>query len=418
MNRLSPVALLAACFALSFASPLRADQLGHFTFTDHGSTISIDRYTHYIKGDVVIPPYINGKPVTEIGPFAFQACRRVTSIKLPESITKIGKSAFDVCDKVLSLKIPSGVTAIEDETFYGCHSLKQLDLPAGVTRIGKGAFQFCTSLESFALPPLVTTLSENMFGSCGRLRNIPIPPRVTRIEDGALAGTGVTSLTIPGTVQHLGSRQFFRCLNLKKIKIQCRIPEIGEDMFAYCESLENVELPRGLQIIGKKAFWNCLHLPTVTIPKTVNRIENRAFFGCRRLEGACFEGDAPQMGTNVFKGTPSNFRIIIEDNRTGYTIPRWLGYRLSKARTEILIQNSSAESLDYRSVKPVRFASVIVGKNSITRSLVITNVGNRTLTGIDTAFNGEAFLEYTLLTAPQRCLRPVKVRMSNWLSSH
>lgn len=423
MNR----TLSAILLATSLSSTIHAATFGNFTYTDKGGTITIDDFTHYIKGDIVVPPTISGKPVTEIGPSAFYGCRRVTSISLPDSVTKIGRSAFSVCDKMLSVNIPSGVTAIEDQTFYSCRALEQLSLPAGITRIGAGAFQSCTSLNSFELPPLVTTFSQNMLGSCTSLTKITIPSRVTRIEDGALAGTGVKSLLIPKSVQHLGQRQFYGCGNLRKVEIQPEIREVGEMMFAYCPNLEKVVLPKSvhkigvgafqdcgiteipdanIKEIGKKAFWNCNRLTTVRIPKSVVRIDEQAFLGCQRLEGARFEGDAPEMGERVFKGTASDFRIFIEESRTGFTIPRWLGYRLSKPRAEIMIQNSAAESLENGNVRPVQFSSIVVGKKSRAQSFVITNVGNRPLTGIGTSFKGEGFLEYVIVKAPVTTLEP------------
>ena len=402
MNR----TLSAILLATSLSSTIHAATFGSFTYTDKGGTITIDDFNRMTKGDIVVPATINGKPVTEIGPFAFSVCQRITSITLPDSVTKIGNSAFSICSKLQSVNIPSGVTAIEDQTFYSCRSLEQLSLPAGITRIGASAFQTCTSLKSFELPPLVTTFSQNMLGSCTSLTKITIPSRVTRIEDGALAGTGVKSMIIPETVQHLGRLQFYQCLNLKQVKIRCQTREIGDMMFAYCESLENVELPKGVRIIGMKAFWNSRRLTTVRIPKTVVRLDDKVFLGCQRLEGAIFEGDAPEMGERVFKDTASNFKIFIEENRKGFTFPRWLGYRLSKPRAEIMIQNSAGESLENGNVRPIQFASVIVGKKSRAQSFVITNVGNRPLIGIGTSFKGEGFLEYAIMKAPTTALEP------------
>lgn len=158
--------------------------------------------------------------------------------------------------------------------------------------------------------------------------------------------------------------------------------------------------------IGKKAFWNCKRLTTARIPKTVVRIDDQAFLGCHRIAGVRFDGDAPEMGAGVFDRTASDFRIFIEDNRIGFSIPRWLGYRLSRPLAEILVQNSAGKSLESGNVRPVQFDSVIVGKKSRAQSLVITNVGNRPLTGIGTSFKGEGFLEYAITKAPVTTLAP------------
>lgn len=417
MNRLSPVALLATCFALTFATPLRADQLGHFTFTDHGSTISIDRYTHYIKGDVVIPPYINGKPVTEIGDLAFWGCRRITSVSVPDSVKQIGRGAFHRCEKMQSVNVPSGITNIKDETFQYCRALKAISLPDSIESIGARAFRDCTTLKSFTFPAKLTVLSEEMLAGCQGVSEITIPPRITRMEAEAIGGTGIKRIQIPQTVEFLGARQFYACRSLRHVEFQKNITEVGDFMFAFCSSLREVNLPKSVRRIGigafrasaitdpqldgveqidRGAFRACSNLTHVRIPKSVARIGNEAFNRCRHLSTAYFEGNAPEMGDAVFSEISRDFVVFAEERSRGFTIPRWEGYKLSTPRAEIVVRDSSGSLLDANGQTVSKFGIVHVGSKSPAKTFVIENVGTRPLTLLGGGLDGVGFLEFPI----------------------
>ena len=76
--------------------------------------------------EIVIPPEIDGKPVTGIEKDAFFARIHLTSITIPDNVKSIGASAFRSCSGLTSITIPRSVTCIGDWAFYGCNSLKDV----------------------------------------------------------------------------------------------------------------------------------------------------------------------------------------------------------------------------------------------------------------------------------------------------
>ncbi len=65
-------------------------------------------------------------------------------------MTRIRESAFEGCKSLTRLTIPDSVTEIGEEAFLKCTSLTDITIPASVTEIGNDAFKGCISLTVHA----------------------------------------------------------------------------------------------------------------------------------------------------------------------------------------------------------------------------------------------------------------------------
>ena len=78
--------------------------------------------TNYLLGyvgnetDITLPESYNGENY-EIYNFAFDDCRSLTSVVIPDSVTTIGEWAFEYCTSLTSVVIGNGVTEIGDYAF-------------------------------------------------------------------------------------------------------------------------------------------------------------------------------------------------------------------------------------------------------------------------------------------------------------
>ena len=288
------------------------DGLYYNDYEDGVQIVRIDK-----TGRVVIPEYIDGKPVRsvaaidydanryyyrslhtgfvfdapdkvtsvtlpdtlrEIGDYVFLGCKRLASVTIPDGVTKIGRAAFRDCTSLVTVKMPDTVRSIEQEAFYNCDLLSDIELPAGLTSIGSTAFHECAALKNITIPSGIKSIEGETFCGCAGLTSITIPSSVTSIGNGAFYGcSGLTSITIPNSVTSIGGGAFSRCRALSSIIIPLSVTSIGSNAFNECSSLtiyaEAASRPNGWVYEGNYSnddSWNPDDRPVVWGYNTVS----------------------------------------------------------------------------------------------------------------------------------------------------
>lgn len=197
---------------------------------------------------IITTPYV----LTELPREAFgddhvtQGNHSLIGVTLPEGLKKIGDYAFCACWKLATVKLPSTLTQIGESAFHGCN-FQEVVLPTGLTTIGKGAFAVCNHLQS-----------------------ITIPYGVTRIEDETFSSTSLYSITLPNTVTYIGNEAFNLCTHLNEVNLNEGLIEIGQRAFATNHGftdnhLTSIDIPASVTKIGDKAFYGCQDLETVNM---------------------------------------------------------------------------------------------------------------------------------------------------------
>ena len=253
---------------------------------------------------------------TTIADYAFNGCRNITSIEIPDSITTIGSNAFGGCFGLISIMVESGNSKyhssgnclIETESqtlILGCKN-SVIPSDGSVTTIGSYAFYGCIDLTSIEIPENVTTIGESAFYGCSSLTSIEIPENVTTIDYYAFYGCfSLTSIEIPENVITINSCAFYGCTGLASIKLSGTLTTIGTEAFYDCSSLISIELPSTLTTIGQYAFSGCTGLTSIEIPDSVTSIGNYAFYNCNSLTKIDFKGTKSQWNA-ISKGSSWN----------------------------------------------------------------------------------------------------------------
>lgn len=120
----------------------------------------------------MIPDYIDGNPVREIGRGAFAGHHTITSVTIPETVDTIHDRAFYNCDGLTEVVLPTSVLVIGEEAFAACSFLKTVVSEGGLEIVRNLAFANCISLETVTFPDSVTGIDENLFKGCVNLTDI------------------------------------------------------------------------------------------------------------------------------------------------------------------------------------------------------------------------------------------------------
>lgn len=262
----------------------------------------------------------------------------ITDLVIPDSATSISSYVFCNFDSVTSVTIPNTVTNIGSAAFSGCSNLAQITIPDSVTNIGSAAFSGCSSLEQITIPFVGRSIKTDsdtnqypfgyIFGttsysgsmavtqyyygsSTSSVTNstyyIPSSLKSVTVTGGNIlygafrSCTGLTNVTIPDSVTHIGDRAFYNCVGLNEFILPSRVIGIGERAFYKCSGLTNIIIPEHTNNIGNYAFSNCTGFKEITIPDSVTSIGNSAFSGCSALEKMTipFVGDSRKTSVDT-----------------------------------------------------------------------------------------------------------------------
>lgn len=246
------------------------------------ATVSYEGKTYRVTALASEAFYSNSKTTSvtlpdgleSIGSAAFFFARNITTLHIPDSVKTIGSMAFNGVSNA-KLNIPASIEFIGDSA-YSMSGVVDGDFPEGLTYLGEKAFFNCTGLTTISLPSTVETYGPNIFYGCKNVTYVELPQDMEKIPNGLL----------------------WNCTGLKRIYIPSSVKEIGNAAF-YGSGLEKLNLPDGLQKIDQWAFCST-KLKEIIIPDSVETIEFRAFIYCDGVENCVVGSGVKEIGQDAF----------------------------------------------------------------------------------------------------------------------
>lgn len=192
----------------------------------------------------------------------------VEEIMLPKSVKIIKKNTFSKCRKLKKIVVSSqNPYMLEKNGAIYTKNMKKL-LCAGVAQ------------ETLLLPKKVKRIAPYSFSGNITVKKVVIPKSVTCLSKRCFAFSNIKEISLPDTLEKIGSQAFRECQQLKQIKIPNNVKIIGKGSFLGCTKLKKIELPNSLKVIEDRLLWNCPSLRKIQLPESLCRIRKEAFKNC------------------------------------------------------------------------------------------------------------------------------------------
>lgn len=204
----------------------------------------------------------------EIMKGAFNGCRVIKTIMIPDTMETINENVFDNCDNLEAIIIPKSVVTFKS-TFVGCTKLVNIYLEANDRPEGFNPSFNKISDEKVinykvGFKPIVNTDSENSSIIYTFNKNYEISIRVNP----DMKSNFISTYTI---------KDYYTVDN-----VTYNVTSIEDDGFNGCNKLATLNLPSTLKKFGKRALNNT-KISEVNISSSIDFIDDTAFNNCFNL---------------------------------------------------------------------------------------------------------------------------------------
>ncbi|MBR4225935.1 MAG: leucine-rich repeat domain-containing protein, partial [Candidatus Methanomethylophilaceae archaeon] len=268
------------------------------------------------------------------------------TLSFPDSTASLSFSyGITYSPNLLSIEVPSnmllGAGLGNSSTLSNFKSLKEVEFKEGRTSIPAYALAFCSSLETVVIPSTVTEIGARAFTDCSSLQQIVIPESVTTIGGWAFAGTPMTTISLPGSVNRIVSNtggnynstsvyySAFTSSNLCEISVDSSnehftsidgvlFSKDGTELVCYPSGRDTKEysVPSSVIKIGEAAFRGAEKIEKVILNNAVT-LGADSFRDCSSLDDLDTCG-VKQIGSNALSGCSSLKRLDLRAAESVY----------------------------------------------------------------------------------------------------
>lgn len=199
-----------------------------------GKGIRITAYNGFETNRVIIPSEIDGLPVISIGEKAFINAN-ISEVILPKSIKAILDNAFDGCKNLKSIDLPQTLAYMGSFCFANS-GLTQLAFPDSLRVIPRFCCNECKELETISIGHQVEKIDYSAFGGCSKIQSVTLPESLIEIDSKAFSDTSITTIIFPSKMTKVSKDVFcdgYSSYSRNPRKVTCVF--LGEDT-----SLDNI----------------------------------------------------------------------------------------------------------------------------------------------------------------------------------
>ena len=156
-------------------------------------------------------------------------------------------------------------------------------------------------MTSVTIPNSVEMIGSFAFYDCAKIENIELPNNLRVISDYAFYNCKkLTNVDLPSTLESIGAGAFEECESLESIEIPSNVLEIKSGAFENCVNLKKANIYANIDYISKNLFKNCIKLENVVLPNKLKVISYYAFYNCEKLASVSFYSTLESIRKGAF----------------------------------------------------------------------------------------------------------------------
>ena len=213
----------------------------------------------------------------EIGVAAFSNCTSLGGVNVPETVKKIDQYAFSNCTALEIALIGDGVETIGKYAFAFCTALKNIKLSESLRMIDTYTFYDCGALLEISLPDTVETVEVGAFYNCASLASVSIGKGLSMLNIRAFdACDSVTTVTVNAeNASYLAQNNIlYTKVSLDIVYVPAKLQGdivivdgtkmLAANLFAYNKGITSLTIPASVEKVGACLVLDCDALETVT----------------------------------------------------------------------------------------------------------------------------------------------------------
>ncbi len=275
---------------------------------------------------------------------------------------KIQEEQFDAIvishryDKKGVIVFDKPITKIRD-AFNGCKTLVSITLPDSIDNFSRYAFWGCDNLQEFNHKfssqdkrCLINSKGVLITFAPGNITEYTVPSNATQIGGGAFKYSQLTKIFIPESVQIIGLCAFQDCKTLCEVIMDFGVLEICQSAFSNCKNLKHIVIPDSLIKVADWAFVGCKSLSSFDSNLTTQ--DKR----CLIIDGTLVAFATAGISDYIFPDEVTSYKQTVFD----YT---GLKKKLTKALEARINRNSLKNCIPISTIASVEKSETITKKD-------------------------------------------------------
>ena len=242
---------------------------------------------------------------------------------LGANLQEIKNGTFKNCTALSEMVVPNKVTSIGDQAFYNCSGIAAMTLSSTLKTIGSQVF-YNNSFVSLTIPGTVETMGSDCFHGCTRLMYLTFQDGDGKLEiSNSSSSSSQTDYSCeydyfydsPIRVLYIGKNleySYSSSESIYDLETETRKSRASAP-FAYKTSIRSVTIGPKVTVMYDHLLNGCSGITELTMPDGLQKVNSYALANCTGLTELTFPGSLTSLGNSAVQGSTAISSVKFSD---------------------------------------------------------------------------------------------------------